>query len=219
MIRVLIVEDEPPISDLIRMNLTRNGYECECAFDGKQAADLIDRKPYDLILLDIMLPEINGYELIDYIRPLDIPVIFITAKNGVADRVKGLKLGAEDYIIKPFEVVELLARVEVVLRRYKKTATVITIDDVTIDSEARSVIRNHENIDLTVKEYDLLMLLVRNPGIALFRETLFERVWGYTYMGETRTLDSHVQRLRRKLGWENKISTVYKVGYRLDISK
>ncbi|MDD6204812.1 MAG: response regulator transcription factor [Firmicutes bacterium] len=217
MIRILIVEDEPPISGLIRMNLNRNGYECDVAFDGEQAADKIEQNRYDLILLDIMLPKINGYELIDYIRPLEIPVIFITAKNDLQDRVKGLKLGAEDYIVKPFEIIELLARVEVVLRRYKKTNTVINIEDVSIDTEARRVTKNGVPVDLTIKEYDLLLLLVRNPGIALFRETLFERVWGYDYIGETRTLDSHVQRLRRKLGWEDKIKTVYKIGYRLDL--
>ena len=217
MIRILIVEDEPPISGLIQMNLKRNGYECDVAFDGEQAADKIEQNRYDLILLDIMLPKINGYELIDYIRPLEIPVIFITAKNDLQDRVKGLKLGAEDYIVKPFEIVELLARVEVVLRRYKKTNTVINIEDVSIDTEARRVTKNGAPVDLTIKEYDLLLLLVRNPGIALFRETLFERVWGYDYIGETRTLDSHVQRLRRKLGWEDKIKTVYKIGYRLDL--
>lgn len=217
MIRILIVEDEPPISGLIQMNLKRSGYECDVAFDGEQAADKIEQNRYDLILLDIMLPKINGYELIDYIRPLEIPVIFITAKNDLQDRVKGLKLGAEDYIVKPFEIVELLARVEVVLRRYKKTNTVINIEDVSIDTEARRVTKNGVPVDLTIKEYDLLLLLVRNPGIALFRETLFERVWGYDYIGETRTLDSHVQRLRRKLGWDDKIKTVYKIGYRLDL--
>lgn len=217
MIRILIVEDEPPISGLIQMNLKRNGYECDVASDGEQAADKIEQNRYDLILLDIMLPKINGYELIDYIRPLEIPVIFITAKNDLQDRVKGLKLGAEDYIVKPFEIIELLARVEVVLRRYKKTNTVINIEDVSIDTEARRVTKNGTPVDLTIKEYDLLLLLVRNPGIALFRETLFERVWGYDYIGETRTLDSHVQRLRRKLGWEDKIKTVYKIGYRLDL--
>ena len=219
MIKILIVEDEMPISTLIRLNLERNGYECSCAFDGKQAADILEQKSFDLVLLDIMLPIINGYELIDYIRPMDIPVIFITAKNQLQDKVKGLRLGAEDYIVKPFEIVELIARVEVVLRRYKKTAAVITVDDVSIDTEAHTVKKNGINIDMTVKEFDLLLLLVRNPGIALFRETLFERVWGYDYMGESRTLDSHVQRIRRKLGWEDKIKTVYKVGYKLDIKK
>lgn len=216
MIRILIVEDEPAISGLIKMNLKRSGYNCDCAFDGEQAADLISKNVYDLILLDIMLPKINGYELIEYIRPLEIPVIFLTAKGDLNERVKGLKLGAEDYIVKPFEIVELLARVEVVLRRYKKTATVISFGDVTLDTVARTVTKGGYPVDMTVKEYDLLLLLVRNPGIALFRETLFDRVWGYDYMGETRTLDSHIQRLRRKLDWNKKIITVHKVGYRFD---
>lgn len=217
MIKILIVDDEQPIANLIRMNLTRQGYVCTCAYDGQQAADLIEKNTYDLVLLDIMLPKFDGYDLLAYIRPMNIPVIFLTAKADVQDRVKGLKLGAEDYIVKPFEIVELLARIEVVLRRYNKSQGVLQIYDVVIDLDARDVMQNGQHVELTRKEFDLLVLFCQNPNTALFRETLFERIWETDYIGETRTLDSHVQRLRRKLGWQERIKTVHKIGYRLDV--
>ncbi|MDD3400875.1 MAG: response regulator transcription factor [Eubacteriales bacterium] len=217
MIKILVVDDELPIANLIRMNLSRQGYLCTCAYDGQQAADLIEKNTYDLILLDIMLPKFDGYDLLAYIRPMGIPVIFLTAKSDVLDRVKGLKLGAEDYIVKPFEIVELLARIEVVLRRYNKSQGIIKMFDVIIDLDARDVTQNGEHIELTRKEFDLLVLFCQNPNTALFRETLFERIWETDYIGETRTLDSHVQRLRRKLNWSDRIRTVHKIGYRLDV--
>ena len=217
MIKILIVEDELPISNLLHMKLTRQGYCCECAHDGKTAADLIERNLYDLILLDVMIPIFSGFDLMEYIRPMGIPVIFLTAKRDVQDKVKGLKLGAEDYIVKPFEMVELVARIDVVLRRYHKGRDCIEIDNVVINVEAREVTKQGKHINLTIKEFDLLVLLAQNKNIALFRETLFARVWGEDFFGETRTLDSHIQRLRKKLGWESRIKTVYKVGYRLDV--
>ncbi len=217
MIHILVVEDEIPISNLISMNLRENGYFCDVANDGMKAADLIEENTYDLILLDIMLPHVSGYELMEYIRPLNVPVIFITAKNDVADRVKGLHLGADDYIVKPFEIVELLARVEAVLRRYNKGESKLVIEDVEINTQSRSVKKNGQQIDLTMKEYELLLLFIRNKNIALFRETIFERVWQSEYLGDTRTVDLHVQRLRKKLGWEKLIVAVYKVGYRLEV--
>ena len=217
MVKILVVEDEVAIVDLIGMSLVDKGYVCEYAYDGKQAADLIEQYNYDLILLDIMLPEIDGYEIMEYIRPMNTPVIFITAKGELCDRVKGLKMGADDYITKPFEIVELLARVEAVLRRYNKSEKVIRIEDVEINMESRVVTKSSRNIDLTLKEFDLLVLLAQNPNIALFRETIFEKIWDSTYMGETRTLDLHIQRLRKKLKWEEKIKTIYKIGYRLEV--
>ena len=217
MIKILVVDDEPPIANLIRMNLSRQGYAVTCAYDGQQAADLLEKNSYDLALLDIMLPKFDGYDLLAYIRPMGIPVIFLTAKGDVLDRVKGLKLGAEDYIVKPFEIVELLARIEVVLRRYNKSQSILQVYDVLIDLDARDVMQNGKHIELTRKEFDLLVLFCQNPNTALFRETLFERIWETDYIGETRTLDSHVQRLRRKLGWSDKIKTVHKIGYRLDV--
>ena len=217
MLKILIVEDEEAISDLIRMHLTRAGYVCEQAFDGKEGADKICSKHYDLVLLDIMLPEISGYELLDYVKTNETPVIFITAMGELSDKVKGLRAGADDYITKPFEMVELLARVETVMRRYHKASDKIQIDDVVIDISSRTVMREKEQISLTMKEYELLLLFARNPNIALYRETIYENVWGSNYMGDSRTVDLHVQRLRKKMNWEDKIKAVYKVGYRLEI--
>ena len=217
MLKILIVEDEEAISDLIRMHLTRAGYACEQAFDGKEGADKICSSHYDLVLLDIMLPEISGYELLDYVKMNDTPVIFITAMGELSDKVKGLRAGADDYITKPFEMVELLARVETVMRRYHKASDKIQIDDIVIDISSRTVMREKEQISLTMKEYELLLLFARNPNIALYRETIYENVWGSNYMGDSRTVDLHVQRLRKKMNWEDKIKAVYKVGYRLEI--
>ena len=141
MIQILIVDDEKPICDLIQMSLTRAGYRCTCVYDGLAAADILERNVFDLILLDVMLPNADGFELMEYIRPLGIPVIFLTARGSVDDRVRGLRMGAEDYIVKPFEVLELLARVDVVLRRYNKTDAVIEIGGLRI--EAREKLKKH----------------------------------------------------------------------------
>ena len=216
MIRVLVVEDERPISDLIRMSLQKTGYECRCVYDGLAAADALGAERYDLILLDVMLPGVDGFALMDYIRPMGIPVIFLTAKNSVDDRVKGLKMGAEDYIVKPFEVLELLARVEVVLRRYNKLDELLHVGGLDIDTRSMTVSRRGEDIPLTAKEYELLLLFARNPGVALYRETIYERVWGGDYMSGSRTVDLHVQRMRRKVGWEDRLVALPKVGYRLE---
>lgn len=214
MLQILVVEDEHSISNLIKVNLTRAGYACDCAYDGLAAVDMLDKKPYDLVLLDIMLPGADGYEIMDYIAPLEIPVIFLTAKASVADRVKGLRMGADDYLTKPFEIIELLARVESVLRRYHKTEQVLTEGNLVIDMASRTVTKKGETISLTKKEFDLLLLFVRNKNIALYRETIYERIWGGEYMGDSRTVDLHVQRMRKKAGLEEQIQTVYRVGYR-----
>ena len=219
LIRILIVEDERPIANLIRISLKNAGYACETAGDGSEAVDKIDNNRYDLILLDIMLPEINGFELLEYIKPLEIPVIFLTAKNAVKDRVKGLKLGAEDYIVKPFEIAELLARVEVVLRRYKKTEEFFQLGDLTVDVSMMKVERGGEEIPLTPKEYELLLLFLRTPNTALYRETIYERVWGGEMQFGSKTVDLHVQRLRKKAGLEKELQAVNKVGYRLEVPR
>lgn len=214
MTKILIVEDEEAISNLIRMSLQKAGYSCEQAMDGESAADRIAEHTYDLILLDIMLPGMNGYELLDYIKTTNMPVIFITAMGTLDDKVKGLKAGADDYITKPFEMVELLARVESVLRRYHKSEERIEVDDVIINIPSRTVTRQGEAVKLTLKEFELLLFLVRNRNIALYRETIYENIWQSEYMGDGRTVDLHIQRLRKKLHWEDRIHTVYKVGYR-----
>ena len=216
MIKILIVEDELPISKLSEMNLTDAGYTCTCAYNGVTGADLIEKHTYDLILLDIMLPGLNGYELFEYIKPMNIPVIFITAKAALNDRVRGLHLGAEDYIVKPFEVLELLARVEVVLRRYNKSQRMLVYGDVTIDTFSMVVTKGGQKVNLTPKEFDLATLFVRNKNITLSRDRLFELVWGSDYDGDTRTLDLHVLRIRKKLGWENCLKTIHRIGYRLE---
>lgn len=213
---VLIVEDDEAIANLIKINLTAEGYNCTVATDGMEGADHIEQGSYDLILLDIMLPEIDGYELLEYIKPLGTPVIFMTAKGGVRDRIKGLRLGADDYIVKPFQVGELLARVEALLRRYGKINKKLTFADVEVDQVSRMVYKNGEPVELTLKEFDLLVELIQNKNVALYRDRLYEKVWGEVFMGDTRTLDSHIQRLRRKLGWENYIKTVFRIGYRLE---
>jgi len=215
MLKILIAEDEEPIANLIRINLTKAGYKCTWASDGRNAADYMMNEPFDLVLLDIMIPEINGYELMDYAKNLNIPVIFLTALGTTENKVKGLKMGADDYLTKPFEIVELLARVEAVLRRYNKSEQILEVFDVIIDSASRTVTQNGGDVSLTMKEFDLLLLFARNRNIALYRETIYENVWGGEYVGQSRTVDLHVQRLKKKLHWENRIVAVYKVGYRL----
>ena len=216
MYKILAVEDSPAILNLIRMSLEDAGYLCVCAEDGVQAADLLEERQFDLVLLDVMLPGIDGFELMDYIRPLGIPVIFLTAKTDVNDKVKGLRLGAEDYLTKPFEILELLARVETVLRRYGKEARLLRFEDVEADTLSRTVRKAGIPVKLTVKEYELLLLFLRNPGIALFRDRIYQLVWGGEYSGDSRTVALHVQRLRKKLQWEGKLFAVYKIGYRLE---
>lgn len=217
MIKILVVEDERPISNLIKMTLLDAGYACTCAYDGQEAADIIETATFDLILLDIMLPKMDGYELMEYIKYLHIPVIFLTAKANVTDCVKGLKAGAEDYITKPFEIIELLARVETVLRRFNKVAKEFYFCDIKIDVEARLVTKSGLQISLTAKEFDLLLFFVQNNNKALYRSQIYSHVWGEEYLGDSRTVDLHVQRIRKKLSLETSIVPVYKIGYRMEV--
>ena len=216
MIRILIVEDERPIARLIDWNLTDCGYACTQVHDGLAAADLIETECFDLILLDIMLPGADGFELMDQIRPTGTPVIFITARSGVSDRVRGLRAGADDYLVKPFELVELIARVESVLRRAGKVEERYEIGDVVLEPRSMLVTRAGRPVSLTHKEYELLLLFARNRNIALFRDTIYQRVWEAEFDGDSRTVDLHVQRLRKKLGWQKRLVAIYKVGYRLE---
>ena len=214
--KILIVEDELPIADLIRLTLKSAGYLCDHAPDGDQAADLAAAGNYDLALVDVMLPRTDGFTLLEYFQSLELPVIFVTARSAVADRVKGLKLGAEDYIVKPFDVAELLARVETVLRRFHKTEETLSLAGVRVDTRARKVWRGEEEVSLTPKEYDLLLLFLHNPNAALYRDTIYERVWGGELAYGSKTVDLHVQRLRKKVGWEKALQAVNKIGYRLE---
>ena len=214
--KILVVEDEAPIRDLISINLQLVGYEVFIAEDGIIAEKFLENQKVDLILLDVMIPGIDGFSLIEKIKKHSIPVIFVTAKESVLDRVKGLRLGAEDYIIKPFETIELLARIEVVLRRYNKNKQIIKFKNIEVDTEQRIVNLNNKEVYLTVKEYELLVLLLQNKNRALSRDQILERVWRFEYGGETRTVDIHIQRIREKLDLKNNIKTVFKVGYRLE---
>lgn len=212
---ILVVEDEMNIRSLIVMTMRRAGYDTVSVGDGTAAAEVLEEKKFDLVLLDVMLPGIDGFELMEYIAPQKIPVIFITAKNSLQDRVHGLRLGADDYIVKPFEPMELLARVESVLRRAGRGTRSLHAYGVEIDPVSMQVLQNGRKIHLTPREYDLLVHLLRSQGAAIYRSVLYERVWGGEPEKDTRTLDLHIQRLRQKLGWGDKIETVRGVGYRL----
>lgn len=213
---ILIVEDDEAIADLLCLNLREEGYQCACARDGMEGAELFEQKSFDLVLLDIMLPKLDGYALLEQIKPTGTPVIFLTARDAVEERIRGLKAGADDYLSKPFQVGELLARVEAVLRRRKPGGELFRLGDVTVWTDSRQVEKDGCPVTLTAKEFDLLVELLQNKNIALYRDRLYEKVWKEPFLGETRTLDSHIQRLRKKLGWEEKIKTIFRVGYRLE---
>lgn len=214
--KILVVEDEDAIRDLITINLEMVGYEVFSAEDGLIAKKFLESESVDLILLDVMIPGIDGFSLIEQIKTSEVPVIFVTAKESVLDRVKGLRLGADDYIVKPFDTMELLARIEVALRRYNKNEDVITFKHLQVYTSQRIVKIDNKEVYLTAKEYDLLFLFLQNRNIALSREQILDRVWGFAYIGESRTVDIHVQRVREKLGLKDYIKTVFKVGYRLE---
>ncbi len=215
--QILIVEDEEAISNLIRINLIRAGYRCDTAFDGVTAANLLQEQNFDLVLLDIMLPGLSGYEVLEYAKTLEVPVIFLTAMGETDQKVRGLMAGAEDYIAKPFELTELIARVSTVLRRYNKTARLLRFLDIEIDTEAMTVLKGGEAVRLTRKEYELLILFARNTNRTLYRETIYENVWGGEYSDRGRTVDLHVHRLKKKLDLEEHIVAMYKIGYRLEV--
>lgn len=215
--KILIVDDEEKIRELIRMNLELAGYKCDEAEDGEIALEKLNKFSPDLALLDIMLPKKNGYEISQSFIKQNVPIIFLTAKDSVTDKVKGLKLGADDYIVKPFESMELLARIEVVLRRTGKFSDIFEYRNIKVDFAKREVFKNNEKIEMTAQEFELLKVLIQNKNLALSREKLLESAWGYDYYGDTRTVDMHIQRLRKKLSWDDIIVTVYKYGYRLEI--
>jgi len=217
MAQILIVEDEKPINTLIKKNLELVGHRCVSVFDGESVFDEIEKQDFDLILLDIMLPKLDGFQVIREIK--DIPVIFLTARGAVEDRVKGLKLGADDYIIKPFDMMELQARVESVLRRTQKADKLFYLGGVKVDLSGRQVFFKDELVDFTPQEFSLIEVLIKNRNIALSRDKLLEIAWGYDFGGDTRTVDVHIHNIRKKLGWENVIKTVYKLGYRLEVGK
>lgn len=216
MINILIVEDELPISNLIKLNLNMAQYASNQAYNGEEALSLIEKEKFDLILLDIMLPKIDGFTLFEKIKHKGIPTIFLTAKKSVADRVYGLRAGADDYIIKPFEGIELMARIDNVLRHYHKKTSSIIFEDVEINLEEMRVKKSGEIIELTVKEFELAVYFIKNKNIVLTRERLIQEVWKYDFLGDSRTIDNYIQKLRKKLDWKDKVKTVFKLGYRLE---
>ncbi len=215
MAEILIVEDELSINELIRRNLNLTGHHCTQAFDGLSAIDFLENGKFDLLVLDIMLPGMDGYQVFE--RALGTPTIFLTAKSELTDKLKGLAMGADDYLTKPFQMLELAARVEAVLRRTKKVETKFALGDMQCDFDGHQIFLKGTEIECTPKEYELLEVLIRNRNIALSREKLLDMVWGYDFEGGTRTVDVHIQRLRHKLHLENYIKTVYKLGYRLEV--
>jgi len=215
---ILIVEDETAINDLVMMNLNLVGHNCRQAYDGGEAVRLFGEFQPDLVLLDVMIPVTDGFELMEQNAFGETPVIFLTAKDSTLNKVKGLKAGADDYIVKPFEMVELIARIDAVLRRrVKPPANVFEIGNAVVHLDSRAVTADGEPVDLTKQEFDLLEVLINNRNIALSREKLLTLAWGYDYFGDARTVDVHITKLRKKLGLENYIKTVYKLGYRLEV--
>lgn len=216
MLPILIVDDEPAIAALISRVLTAAGYTCQAVTSSEKAADLIEQNRYDLVLLDVMMPKIDGYDLLEYIRPTGTPSIFVTAKDAVSERVRGLHSGADDYIVKPFAPAELTARVEAVLRRTGRATVQYSLWGCTVDTAACRVTCAGQEIKLTRKEYELLLLLLRGRGTALYRDYLYETLWGDDMSLDTRTLDTHITRLRKKLDLGDKLHAVRQVGYMLE---
>lgn len=216
MAQILIVEDEELINNLIKENLALAGHSCTQIYDGAKAKEIIREQDFDLILLDLMLPGCSGYDVLEKCN--HTPVIILTAKDDVQDKVKGLNRGAEDYIVKPFDMLELIARVNVVLRRNAgDQKEVFLAGELCVDLQSHIVSVGGKEIALTLKEYELLEYFIRNQNIALTRERLIEQVWGFDYEGDTRTVDVHVAALRRKLNLGSMLKTVYKLGYRLEV--
>ena len=214
--KVLVVDDEKLIVKGLRFSLEQDDMEVDCAYDGEEALEYARSKEYDIVLLDVMLPGKDGFELMDLMKEAKIPVIYLTAKSDVGSKIRGLRSGAEDYIVKPFEVLELLVRVEKVLERTGRQISRITVGDIEINLNEHQVTKNGQEVSLKPLEYDLLVLLAKNKNMAFTREQLLNQVWGSDYLGETRTVDVHIGQLRKKLELFDVIKTIPKIGYRLE---
>lgn len=214
--RILIVEDDADIADIIAMNLQYSEYESVAIDDGSKAAEFLGRDhAFDLAILDIMLPGLDGFALMAHMQKYQIPVLYLTAKADVSSKIKGLRSGAEDYLAKPFEVLELLVRIEKILERTGKLDKVLRYRDILIDQETRTITKSGEPVMLQPIEYDLMVTLIRHKNCSLSRERLLSEIWGYDYMGTTRTVDTHISNLRRKLELTDALISVPKIGYRL----
>ena len=214
MAKILIVEDERAINDLLKLNLEMVGHACTPAFTGREAIRAAGEQGFDLMLLDVMLPDMEGFTVMEKVR--DVPTIFLTARGATTDKVRGFGLGADDYLVKPFEVAELLARVQAVLRRTHRAEEEYRIDDLVIRWDAHEVLQNGVRVDLTPQEFALLRILIENRNVCLSRQKLLSEAWGIDFLGESRTVDVHVQKLRRKLNLDDHIKTIYKNGYRFE---
>ena len=214
MATLLIIEDDQAINGLMARTLSITGHQCLTAYTGSEAISMIKEQAVDLALLDINLPDMNGFGVMKHLGK--IPVIFVTARSEIGDRVRGLDGGAEDYIVKPFHLQELVSRVNVVLRRYKRE-DVFCLGTAKIDFCNGKAYRDGREIPLTKQEFELLRALILNKNITLTREQLLNAAWGWEYDGDERTVDVHIQRLRKKLNWKGQIKTVYKTGYRLEL--
>lgn len=215
--RIIIVEDDPAIAETVALNLRYVGYEYMLFDDGQKAADYLSKDhSFDLALLDIMLPGIDGFELFSHMEKYNIPVIYMTAKTDSASEVKGLRDGAEDYIVKPFEVVTLLVRIEKVLARTGRLNQVYRYQDITLDTENRTITKAGVEVDLTPLEFDVFSILIKNKNRTVSRDRILNEIWGEDYFGDLRTVDVRVANLRKKLGFTDEIRTISKTGYRLE---
>ncbi len=215
--KILIVEDDEAIANMIAMNLRVADYDTTIFYDGMAAfEDISNNHDYDIAILDVMLPGMDGFSLLPVISSYNIPVIFLTAKDDLASKLKGLKGGAEDYIVKPFEMLELMVRIEKILARTNKLSNTINILDLEINFDEHTVRKNGTEVVLKPMEFELLAVLARNKNIAISREKLLNMVWGIDFVGETRTVDVHIGQLRKKLGLNEHIKTISKMGYRLE---
>lgn len=219
-IKILVVEDEVAINDMLCMSLNATGYEAVPFFDGEQAAEaLAHAHDYGCAVVDIMLPGRDGFSLLEELKSYGVPVIFLTARDGLSDKVKGLCAGAEDYMTKPFEMLELLIRIQKVLERKGAFSSEIRIRDVVIDPQKHTVTKNGREVYLKPMEFDCLMMLVRNKNKALTRSQMLGALWGMEFEGETRTVDAHIGRIRKKLGFEDVIRTIPRIGYRMEVDE
>ncbi len=218
--RILVIEDEEAINDLICMNLEVAGYEAAPFYDGEKAQEALKKDhAYGCAVVDVMLPGKDGFELLPTLRACGIPVIFLTAKSDVQSKIRGLTEGAEDYMVKPFEMLELLVRIDKILERHRTAKERIQIRDVEIFPEERKVLRDGADVYLKPMEFDCLMMFVKNKNKALTRSQLLHALWGVSFEGETRTVDAHVGRIRKKLGFQDVIQTIPRIGYRLTLDE
>ncbi|MCI9005739.1 MAG: response regulator transcription factor [Lachnospiraceae bacterium] len=219
MIKILIAEDDPNIAKLVEATVAIGGYEGVVCANGTEAFEKMEHGNFDLVLLDVMLPGMSGFEIMQKRTNTQVPVIFITAKQELTDKVRGLRLGAEDYIVKPFEAMELLARIEVILRRVKRTENVYQYGDISVNVEEHTCKYAGNDIYLTPKEFEVLVFFIQHKDVAISRDRLLAAVWGFEYEGESRTIDIHIQQLRKKLNLREKLVTIPKLGYRLESAK